>query len=231
MILLKNFLPESTARELEIAARDGPYKMTVTTFQPEPAALSSESISADIAELATSTLETAFLLHQNLIQPNRIKAISGPEFLRFLDGMSLGYAPVSALHGMNPARSAGMRSDAIIHVRLSSPDQYSGGDFQTASSDRGTERFSLARGDAVLFNWEDIFALRVVHKGPLLHLICKLQYVDRAGALDPLAPLAEAARSTDPDNAAQYSNLMDRVSSPYRSRNASPAPPSKGDTT
>lgn len=211
MIYLKGFLSENHAGALEKVVREGPYKSVIKPFQPEPVPLPAESLGPSVSLAASETFETAVRNHRRSIQPERLAAISELAFVRFLDGMSLGYTPVPALHDIGPVNTSGMRCDALIHVRLSAPDQYKGGDMQIATSDRSGQRFALGQGDAVLLNWEDIFALRVVHQGPLLHMVVHLQYHARADTLEALAPLAEAARSKDKTIAGACTELLTRA--------------------
>ena len=124
-----------------------------------------------------------------------------------------------------------MRCDAVIHVRLSAAGSYTGGDIQTAGGDRPAQRFALGQGDAVLFDWEDIFCLRVVHQGPLLHMIIRLQYEARPGVLEATSPLAQVAHGANPEISDTALEILQRTEKLYRSRNASPAPPSNGETT
>lgn len=211
MIYLNGFLSKHHASTLERTVCDGPYKSVVKPFQPEPAPLPAESLGPSVSQTASEAFEAGVRNHRRLMQPERLVAISELAFVRFLDGMSLGYSPVPALHDVDPASKPGMRCDALIHVRLSANDRYKGGDMQIATSDRAGQRIALDQGDAVLLNWEDIFALRVVHQGPLLHMVVHLQYHSRADTLDATAPLAEAARSSDTMLADTCSKLLTRV--------------------
>jgi len=211
MILLNGFLTIDAATTLEAQVRDGPYKSVVTHFQPEPTPLNDESLDQAARHIAEDALKSGIETYRRLIQPSRLAALAGPSFLRFLDGMSLGFAPVPALRDLNPVAQSGIRCDALLHIRLSAPDQYTGGDIQVTSSDRASQRFTLGQGDAVLFDWEDIFSIRVVHRGPLLHMLAFLQYRSRADSLTATAPLAEAAGSQNPDIAADARRLLGKI--------------------
>ncbi|MEQ9488442.1 MAG: hypothetical protein RIM72_05540 [Alphaproteobacteria bacterium] len=230
MIFLEKFLSAEDAASIETAIRGGGYKSAVTPFQPQPIPLPGESLGETVLKKAVSTLRNSMKKHRRLIQPDRLSAVSGPDFIRFLDGMSLGSAPVPALHGVDAVHRTGMRCDALLHVRLSRPDCFKGGDIQVSASDQAARRLALGQGDAVLLNWEDLFALRVVHQGPLFHMIVRFQYESPADSFEALTPLADAASSKDPALAGAAAGLLARITSSYRSRKASPAPPKSGDT-
>ncbi len=211
MIFLENFLSEVQAASLETAVRGGAYKSAVTPFQPQPIPLPGESLGREAAALIKTTVEDGVQRHRRLIQPDRLTAVSGPDFIRFLDGMSLGSAPVPALHAIDPVRQTGMRCDALLHVRLSSPDGFTGGDIQVSASDQPARRLALKQGDGLLLTWEDLFAMRVVHKGPLFHMILRFQYNMAINGFDALTPLAEAAGSQEPSNAGTAAALLARI--------------------
>ena len=228
MILVQKFLNHDETAAIVRGIVNAGFRSVVTPFQPEPALLSGESLDAALQTAISAAVERGIRSHPDPFQPNRVECIAGPDFLRFLDGMSLGYSPVRALHNAQTPTGK-MRCDSLLHVCLSDPAGYTGGDMQINSSDRPGQRLQLAAGDAVLLGWDDIFALRVVHKGPLYHLILRFQYDELFSAMEAERPLSTVSMSQDPEIAVIGKNLLQRVSLIQRSRKAPLAPPTSGE--